>query len=80
MDQLEETEPKKKGMFDSVLEGATKQMQADWDRCKVCGRRLPPGTPTNKLYDNELGSLTVCVDCSLKAILWYVRNLYAKKG
>ena len=51
------------------------QMQESFDRCSVCRKVLPPGTPTNKLYDDKLGEITVCVGCSLRAILWFVRKL-----
>ena len=51
--------------------------QENLDKCKVCGRTLPPGTGVNKIYDDKLGSFTVCIDCSLKAVMLYVRKLYS---
>jgi hypothetical protein len=66
------------GMTEFMEQAA--QMQANFDKCKVCGKVLPPGTPVNKLYDDELGSMTVCVDCTLKSVIWYVRKLYGKES
>ena len=63
-----------KGFLDKQVDSAISGMQASWDKCSLCHKPLPPGTPTNKLYDDKLGSLTVCIDCSLKAIMWYARN------
>ena len=56
------------------------EMQKNMDRCAVCKRVLPPGTAVNKLYDDKMGSLTVCADCSIKAIVWYVRRLYSSES
>ena len=71
-------EEHKEGWTEKLMGNQMRQIEASWDKCSVCHKPLPPGSPMNKLYDDELGSLTVCVDCSLKAILVYVRRLYGK--
>lgn len=69
----EENAKKKPGMMDMLKQAL--EMQNAWDRCTICHRQLPPGTPMNKLYDEKLGAITACVDCSLKAVLWYVKRM-----
>jgi len=67
---------KKPGFMDKMMAQAMSSQQKGWDHCTVCRKALVPGTPTNKMYDDKLGSITVCVDCSLRAILFYVRKLH----
>lgn len=71
-------EEKKGNWMDKITGGALAQIQGGWDRCSICRKPLPPGSPMNKLYDDKLGEITACVGCSLKSILWYVRKLYNK--
>lgn len=54
------------------------EMQRQMDKCTSCKRTLPPGTPCNKGYDDELGSWTMCTDCVIKANVWYLRKLFGK--
>lgn len=54
------------------------EIQSNLDQCKICGKKLPPGSACNKLYDEKIGSFTVCIDCSIKAIHWYVKKLYSE--
>lgn len=72
-------EERKKGFMDKIVDNAMQSAQQGWDKCTICKKPMPPGTPTNKLYDDKIGEITVCVGCSLKAILWYARNLYASE-
>lgn len=65
-----------KSFLDNAIGKIMGNAQEAWDKCMVCQRHLPPGSAMNKLYDDKLGSITVCLDCSLKAILMYVRKLY----
>ena len=55
------------------------EMQKQMDKCTTCKRILPPGSPCNKFYDDELGSVTVCMDCTMKATVLYVRQMFGKK-
>lgn len=56
-------------------------MQDSFDKCTICKKIMPPGTPSNKLYDDKLGEISVCVGCTLKSILCYMRNMHeAPKG
>lgn len=75
MPKDEETNEKKPGFMDNIIKQAMMKQQDGWDKCSLCNKSMMPGTPMNKLYDDKLGSLSVCVDCSLKAILWYARKL-----
>lgn len=48
-------------------------------KCSACGAPLAPNAPHNKFYDPEIGSVTICADCIMKACLWYVRKLHGLK-
>ena len=69
----------KPGFVDRMLANAMRDNEKSWDRCEICNKRLPPGSPSLKLYDDNIGSITACIDCSLKAVLWYVRNMQSGK-
>jgi DNA-directed RNA polymerase subunit RPC12/RpoP len=64
-----------KGMMEEMAKKAAEAAEAQWDKCSFCPKKLPPNMPCNRLYDQQLGSIIACADCSMKAIVWYAKKM-----